>query len=85
MPSHCTPKHTLTKCEHCTNGDQCQDGFYCCPFMRLCVEHGSDICEMPNAGCRASETGCQDDADQTTCHCQNPEFPNCESRGFPVS
>ena len=67
----CTPKTSVGKCNQCVNKNQCIDGF-CCPYMRLCVLSSSMPCSTPAAKCRPM---CFDEMDQSSCTCENKDFP----------
>jgi hypothetical protein len=47
----CVPKKSVGQCGKCQTKDQCKTG-YCCPFMKKCVNSGSDSCYYPIANCR---------------------------------
>lgn len=40
------------QCETCFHGDQCIEGYYCCPYMKKCVATSSMGCRTPIANCR---------------------------------
>merc|ERR1712086_713188 len=54
----CTAKASLAKCEECQTTDQCQGNsanggtWYCCPYMKKCVESSTMPCYTPIANCR---------------------------------
>ena len=60
-------------CKKCTNSNQCSNGKFCCPFMRLCVYEDTPCPNTWSANCSPR---CDDYMDQTTCTCKNPDFPN---------
>ena len=33
----CIKPKTIGTCQRCVNGNECQTGMFCCPYMRLCV------------------------------------------------
>jgi len=68
----CTAKASLGKCEKCQTTDQCQGNganggtWYCCPYMKKCVETSSMPCYTPIANCRPM---CYD-TKVSTCVCE---------------
>jgi len=49
---HTAPADKSRKeCETCFHGDQCPDGYYCCPYMKKCVASSSMGCSLPIASC----------------------------------
>jgi len=46
--STCTNAKSVGHCDKCQSSDQCETG-YCCPFMKKCVNSGSDPCSYPIA------------------------------------
>ena len=66
---HTTLPHS---CANCVTSLQCEEGWYCCPYMKKCIKAGVS-CFEPIADCKPS---CYDSADPTTCSCSNPDFPN---------
>jgi hypothetical protein len=60
-------------CKKCTNSNQCSNGKFCCPFMRLCVYEDTPC---PNTWAANCSPRCDDFMDQTKCTCSNPDFPN---------
>lgn len=63
-------------CETCFHGDQCQQGFYCCPFMRKCVSSSSMACRYPVAMCRTPT--CYDRSCDKASGC---DCPGCDNVG----
>eukprot|EP00092_Neocalanus_flemingeri_P037381 GFUD01040705.1.p1 GENE.GFUD01040705.1~~GFUD01040705.1.p1 ORF type:complete len:464 (+),score=104.46 GFUD01040705.1:119-1393(+) len=61
------------QCGQCLKSTDCKSGYYCCPFMRKCVESATMPCSYPIADCRPS---CYDSMDPSTCTCDNPNFPD---------
>ena len=63
----CIQKGQLGTCERCLHSEQCQEGFYCCPFMKKCVKDGSQQCMTPIAFCQPP---CMDSQpiEQCSCH-----------------
>merc|ERR1712086_359004 len=72
----CTAKASLGKCEQCQTTDQCQGNsanggtWYCCPYMKKCVEKSTMPCYMPIANCRPM---CYD-SKVSTCKCDGNQF-----------
>jgi len=66
------------KCTKCLATSQCReaygDDWYCCPFMKKCVNSGSMSCFYPIADCRSPV--CRDETWPIDCNCNNPDFPN---------
>ena len=50
-------------CGNCVASDQCEEGFYCCPYMKKCIQSGSTACYQPIANCNPR---CYDNMDVTT-------------------
>mmetsp|Transcript_91222 Transcript_91222/g.294867 ORF Transcript_91222/g.294867 Transcript_91222/m.294867 type:complete len:480 (-) Transcript_91222:428-1867(-) len=69
----CVQKKSLGKCQPCLKTEQCEDGRYCCPFMKKCVASSSEGCYAPIAGCRPV---CYDSQDNEQCQCSNTDFPH---------
>jgi len=69
----CVQKQSLGKCQPCLKTEQCEDGRYCCPFMKKCVASSSEGCYAPIAGCRPM---CYDSQDNEQCQCSNTDFPH---------
>jgi len=67
---NCTPKNSLGKCAKCQTNDQCAKGWYCCPYMKKCVQTSSMPCYMPIANCRPM---CYD-SKVSTCKCGGKAF-----------
>lgn len=66
------------KCSNCVTSNQCVDaygaGWYCCPYMKKCVNSGSMSCFFPIANCNPR---CFDQTHPIECPgCQNTNFPN---------
>jgi len=72
----CTAKASLAKCEECQTTDQCQGNsanggtWYCCPYMKKCVESSTMPCYTPIANCRPM---CYD-SKVSTCVCGGKQF-----------
>lgn len=73
----CTPKASLGKCQPCLTNDQCKDNratgkgtWYCCPYMKKCVETSSMGCYYPIANCRPM---CYD-SQVDTCSCNGKKL-----------
>jgi len=66
----CVPKGSLGKCDQCLSSDQCEDGRYCCPFMKKCVAGSHEKCFAPVALCVPPCSG-------------NIESCTCKERNFP--
>lgn len=41
---NCVPAHTVGECERCTHDVHCQEGWHCCPYMKLCVQNARTQC-----------------------------------------
>lgn len=72
----CTAKASLGKCEPCQTTDQCQGNsanggtWFCCPYLKKCVETSSMPCSYPIANCRPM---CYD-SKVSTCVCGGKKF-----------
>jgi len=72
----CTKKASLGKCEPCQTTDQCQGNganggtWFCCPYLKKCVETSSMPCSYPIANCRPM---CYD-SKVSTCVCGGKKF-----------
>lgn len=82
----CVPEHSLGECERCTHGVQCAEGWYCCPFMKVCVQDSTTQCNAMNI---AQCSGCFErfTPNPEQCTCENPAFPRswlpeCHSGGW---
>lgn len=63
---------SLGKCERCLLSEQCEEGRFCCPYMKKCVASSTEACSTPIASC---VPGCRG-GDLRRCHCENPDFPD---------
>eukprot|EP00128_Syssomonas_multiformis_P007364 Colp12_sorted_trinity150504_noHs@15212 len=72
----CIAKNSVGQCGQCIASEQCPQGYYCCPYMKKCVNSGSMPCSYPIANCSPR---CYDGSDcSTACKgsTSNPvEFP----------
>jgi len=66
---------SVAKCGHCLYNSQCEDGMYCCPYMKKCVIHGGTPCFSPVATCIPP---CSENSPgyPHSCKCKNDKFPN---------
>eukprot|EP00931_Biecheleriopsis_adriatica_P089982 TRINITY_DN64036_c0_g1_i1.p1 TRINITY_DN64036_c0_g1~~TRINITY_DN64036_c0_g1_i1.p1 ORF type:complete len:668 (-),score=125.40 TRINITY_DN64036_c0_g1_i1:93-2096(-) len=63
----CIVKGQLRACERCLHNEQCEDGHYCCPFMKKCVKDGGEKCSLPIAFCQPP---CMDFKAPEDCSCK---------------
>lgn len=70
---NCVEQNSLGRCENCLHNNQCKKGYYCCPYMKKCVNSSTQQCSIPIADCRPM---CYDNTDINKCKCSNPDFPN---------
>ena len=70
---NCVEQNSLGRCENCLHNNQCKKGYYCCPYMKKCVNSSTQQCSSPIADCRPM---CYDNNDINKCKCSNPDFPN---------
>lgn len=71
------------KCTNCLTHNQCRDAYgsnwFCCPFMKKCVNSSSMSCYYPIANCRPP---CHDSTwPLSSCNCENSDFPRNWLRG----
>lgn len=71
------------KCTNCLTHNQCRDAYgsnwFCCPFMKKCVNSSSMSCYYPIADCRPP---CHDSTwPLSSCNCNNRDFPRNWLRG----
>eukprot|EP00947_MAST-08B_sp_MAST-8B-sp1_P003263 g3263.t1 len=79
----CTPKKSVKgDCSRCLDSGQCEEGAFCCPYMKLCVKSSSQGC----AGAAICSPRC---FDATGCKCSHKDAqdwpnnwvePTCTSR-----
>lgn len=68
--------HYLGRCEKCIYSAQCAEGWYCCPFMKRCVETGSTSCSTPIADCNPRCFENAENYPDSCTGCSNSDFPN---------
>eukprot|EP00930_Biecheleria_cincta_P012072 TRINITY_DN11540_c0_g1_i2.p1 TRINITY_DN11540_c0_g1~~TRINITY_DN11540_c0_g1_i2.p1 ORF type:complete len:342 (-),score=38.02 TRINITY_DN11540_c0_g1_i2:283-1212(-) len=65
------------KCTKCLSTPQCETaygaGWYCCPFMKKCVNSGSMPCSTPIANCKPM---CHGTGAQCQSQCSHADFPD---------
>lgn len=84
----CVPAHSIGQCERCTHNVQCAEGWYCCPFLKLCVEDATTQCPAQRvAGCSNCFERSTSNPEQCESGCENSAFPRtwlpeCHSGGW---
>lgn len=73
---NCVPAHSVDECERCTHNEQCAEGFYCCPYMKLCVEGVDTQCPARSAAvCSNCIERFTPNPEECESSCENPAFP----------
>lgn len=85
---NCVRAHSVGECERCTHDVQCPESWYCCPYMKLCVQNGETQCPTRLvAGCSNCMQRWMPNPEQCEGRCNNPAFPRtwlpaCSSSGW---
>lgn len=85
---NCVPAHSTGECERCTHDVQCPESWYCCPFMKLCVQNAETQCPTRLiAGCNNCHQRWKPNPEECEGSCNNPAFPRtwlpeCSSGGW---
>lgn len=73
---NCLKPHSVGDCGKCTHKIQCPEGWYCCPYMKLCVSSPSHSCRYPIAECSPTCSEFKyDDMKDCQSNCKNRDFP----------
>merc|ERR1711962_508057 len=64
----CAPRGSVGECERCLQSPQCKEGYYCCPFLKLCVKSAPFECTK-GVPARCSPS-CYDNMDFESCKCE---------------
>merc|ERR1711963_853927 len=59
---------SIAECERCLQSPQCEEGYYCCPFLKLCVKSAPFQCTK-GVPARCSPS-CKDNMDFESCTCE---------------
>lgn len=84
----CVPAHSIGQCERCTHNVQCAEGWFCCPFLKMCVEDALTQCPSSMiAACSNCFERFKPNPEQCESHCDNSAFPRtwlpaCSSGGW---
>jgi len=73
----CTKKGSLSICKRCQHTDQCEKGYICCPYAKICIKSCSDA----QGTCSSHEKAncypkCPDNEENLeNCNCKHSDFP----------
>ena len=73
----CTPKKSIGSCQECINSEQCIEGYFCCPYMKVCVKSPYYRCQIRPYQSARCNPPCRDNTDLKKCekYCNNSRFP----------